>query len=224
MYPHVRGEILYAHDRNGVTGREWFDITTYPDGSQTMRFVCEMDDDALVRDVVYTRGPDALPRDCFVRVTQHARLVGSSWFWFAADEMLCEGFNSETGRISQRIALQRPLRAFAAHPVYMDGLTAGCFDHANPARRQRLDNCAHSSSAENGGTGPELHPATFDVEWLGDTTCILPAGTFAARAYLIHLPDYADPLQVWLEPGTGLFLKLVWPVLEARYELVSLSR
>ena len=78
----LRGQIIYQHDTDGERGREWFTVTVSPEGVRTVRAQCEMDDAALLRDVVYSVDRHWNPLDCFVRLTQHGTFVGSSWFHF----------------------------------------------------------------------------------------------------------------------------------------------
>ena len=220
----LSGRIDYFDRHGAVTGMETFAVSRFADGARTFRFFCRMDDEALERDVVYSVGADWRARDCFVRVTKADALVGSSWFCFAEDRWDCEGLTAARGRFRQSLPANSRPRAFAAHPVFMDGLTAAAFDHDRPDRRQTIAPCAHSSSAADGSTGPDLHPATFDVEWLGDADLSVSAGRFACRHYLVHLPDYDDPLELWVETGTRLFVRLDWAWLGSRYELAALDR
>lgn len=219
----THGRIVYRDRDGAITGWERFSVSRFADGTRTLRFVCRMDDEQLERDVIYSVGPDWRARDCFVRVTKADALVGSSWFWFAADRWECEGVTAAQGRFRQSLPAQERPRAFAAHPVYMDGLTAAAFDHGRPERRQSIAPCAHSSSAADGSTGPDLNTATFQVEWLGDVNLAVPAGAFHCRHYLVHLPDYDDPLELWVERDTRLFVRLDWAHLGSRYELVDLE-
>ena len=48
------GKVLYLTDGIGEEGREHFSISIQPDQSRTSRAVCEMDNDRLIRDVVYS--------------------------------------------------------------------------------------------------------------------------------------------------------------------------
>ena len=40
-----RGKIVYRTDGKGEEGREFFSVTVQPDGSRTLRALCEMDND-----------------------------------------------------------------------------------------------------------------------------------------------------------------------------------
>ena len=61
-----RGTISYAREDGGAFGQEFFTVSVDPDGSRTLRCLCEMDDIALVRDVTYTVDQDFRAIDCFV--------------------------------------------------------------------------------------------------------------------------------------------------------------
>ena len=179
--PHrtVRGRIAYRHDEHGERGREWFTVTVQGDGARTVRAQCEMDDEVLLRDVTYSVDGAWRPLDAFVRLVRNGRFVGSAWFRFDDDGAECESLTALEGRVSQRReTLGRPL-LFAPHPLVCDGWQASAYDYSRGPGRQRLDPCSNSSSRPDGGSGPSIGIVHKDLEYVGDETVTVPAGTFA---------------------------------------------
>ena len=62
------GKIVYLTDGAGEMGRERFRVTVHDDGRRTLRAICEMDDDELLRDVTHTVDRHFRPLDAFVRL------------------------------------------------------------------------------------------------------------------------------------------------------------
>ena len=77
-----RGKIVYLTDGVGEEGREYFTVTVQPDGSRTLRAQCEMDNDGLLRDVIYSLDGQWQPEECFVRLTIGGKFQGSAVFRF----------------------------------------------------------------------------------------------------------------------------------------------
>jgi len=100
--PHrsYRGRIDYVRDGSGVSGREFFSVTVQPNGKRTLRAQCEMDDIALLRDVVQTVDKAWMPQESFLRLTQKDRFMGSGWSRFDARGVDCEAFTQNEGRLS----------------------------------------------------------------------------------------------------------------------------
>ena len=53
-YRSVSGEVLYLHDERGQVGHEQFTITEDLDQNRTLRAICEIYEERLLRDVTYT--------------------------------------------------------------------------------------------------------------------------------------------------------------------------
>ncbi len=219
-----RGRIAYLYGPDAVeTGREWFSVSVHPDGGRTIRAQCEMDDDAVLRDVTYAVGPDWKPLDCFVRLTVGGAFMGSSWFLFGDDFIEHQGFNTADGRISQRIAVPQRASVFGTHPVCLDAWQTTAFDHSRPERVQRFEGAFNCSPLANGASGPRLGRSDKELAFVGETQVTVPAGTYDVHHYQIVFGAW-DPIDVWVEPEDRIFVRLAWDVLDARYDLVSLER
>lgn len=219
----IRGRIAYVHARDGETGREWFTVTVGPDGQRTVRALCEMDDDGVLRDVTYTVDRDWRPQDAYVRLTVRDAFQGAAWFRFADRLIECEAWTAGEGRVRQlREVAHRP-PVFAPHPLACDGWQTAAFDHTRPDRVQVLTGCANSSPLPNGASGPMIGLIDKRLEYVGEGRITVPAGTFDTRHYRILLPDDRPPLDVWVTGPDRVFVKLTWTLLDSRYELTELE-
>lgn len=223
----LRGRIAYVHDRDGERGREWFSISVQDDGTRTLRAQCEMDDEDLLRDVTYTVDGAWRPLDAFVRLTRAQRFVGSAWFRFDDRGAECESWTANDGRVSQRVALAQRPRVFAPHPLVGDGWQAAAYDFSAGPGRQRIEPCTNSSPRHDGGSGPAIGVVHKDIEYVGDQTLTVAAGTFRVRHMRIHhlMPWMRDwtPLEFWVTAEDCLLVRMRWDTLSSTYDLVELE-
>lgn len=222
-----RGKIVYLHDEHGETGREYFTVTRVPNGEQTIRAVCEMDDLDLLRDVTFTVGPNFEARDAFSRITMNDQFVGSGWFRFHGNNVECESINAGAGRITQHVTLDHPTPVFACHPLYVDGWHAAAFDHAKNQTIQTFENCTNSSMKLDGSSPPLIGVVRKKIEYVGKESIEILAGSFEADHYRIHpLRDVESewnnhPLDFWVYGPDLIFLKLRWDMIQSTYELAE---
>lgn len=225
----VRGKILAMTERDGQPferGREWFSITHHEDGQRTVRAQCELDDRHLLREVIYTLGPDLKPLDCFVRLHKAGRFLGSGWCRFGEREAECEVFNAQMGRVSQRVPLDRPATGFGTHPVTCDALLLAAFDHSRPEKVQPALGVLMSSMEHDGSSGPLLSQIKFAIEYLGREQVVTPAREFEADHYRFILdgsfPEDHPIEELWCIPGTYQFVKVrVGGYINTTFELVE---
>jgi hypothetical protein len=222
-----RGRIAYTHDGHGETGREWFTVTVMPDGERTVRATCEMDDEALLRDVTYTVDGRWRPQDAYVRLVQHGAHTGSAWFRFDERGAECEAWTRADGRVRQRVDLPRWPTMFAPHPLVTDGWQAAAYRYSAGPGTQRLEHCTNSSPRPDGASGPMLGVVWKDLEYVGDERVTVAAGTFDARHLRIHPRAHGmaawPPLEFWVAGGDFLLLRMRWNLLQSTYELVHLD-
>ena len=224
----VRGQLAYHHLDGPERGRERFTITIHENGCRTLRAVCEIDADEVLRDVTYSVNHAYQPLDAFVRLTVRERFLGCGWFLFEDDVASCESFTAAEGRVSQRIRVPaRPL-AFGSHPISADAWLTAVFD-VSGAREQYFDNVFISSYAFNGAGGPLLYPIHFGLEHLGRERITVPAGEFECR----HVRFLLDGSEVAGHPQYDLWISdddrylcvraLVGSPKDYLYELVALE-
>jgi hypothetical protein len=216
----VRGKILYLRDGE-ETGREWFTVTKHADGARTFRAMCEMDDHELLRDVTYSVGPQWEPLDCFVRLSIHDQLVGSTWFRFDDNGGECEGFTRAEGRISQRFDFGHRPPSFGAHPIICDIWHLSQFDKSGP-KEQTSKNIMMSSTQPDGGSGPTLERQDLTIEYRGQKELKVPAGTFNADHFAFKLePPHPAHEELWCMGEDLIPLKIAYPIYNATYELAE---
>ena len=228
-HKNVRGKILAMTERDGKPferGREWFSITYHEDGQRTVRAQCELDDRHLLRDVIYTLGPDLRPLDAFVRLTRAGKFLGSGWCRFTGSEAECEVFNVQMGRVSQRVPLAAPATGFGTHPVTCDALLLAAFDHSKPEKAQPAVGILMSSMEHDGSSGPLLSPINFAIEYLGRENVTTRVGTFEADKYRFLLegsfPEDHPVEEIWCIPETYQFVKVrVGGYINTTFELVE---
>ena len=231
----IRGKILYTSkkpDRLGQErGRESFIITVHTDGKRTLRAHCEIDDPPTVlRDVVLSLDADNYPLDCFVRLTIDDRFEGSGWMRFSETHAETESFNINDGRISQRLDLEQRTRWLASHPIAGDAMAFSIFDLSNGPGKTFFPDMMVTSPDHRGATGPLLFKLGFGIEYLGDETITVPAGTFDAHHLRYvdtagQLPEEHPVYDVWCSAdGDFIFLRgEVGGYMQTFYELIELE-
>jgi hypothetical protein len=192
-------------------------------GLRTLRAQCELDDDRLLRDVTLT--VDALwkPVTAFVQLTIAGRLAGATWYRFAPDGIVVEGFNSTSGRISLRVPLAQPVDAFGAHPIHGDAwnLARLRLGAGRPINAPRFT----SSSMSNGASGPGLVllPENYLVYALvGRDSVTTPSGSYAAEHFTMTVPAKQKVNHIWAYGVDCIPVRMTTS--DGRsYELVQLS-
>ncbi len=219
------GKVLYLTDGKGEMGREMFYVTIQPDGTRTMRAVCEMDDDRLLRDVVITVNKDWHPIDAFVRLTVEEKFMGSSWFRFTDTLAECQGYTAKEGRLDQRFETAERTRTFGTHPVHSDAWGLNLFKTRTPGAISSEVGVGFSSShLPNGGSGPTLMPtATYITrKYIGIENIETKAGKFKGEHFQMLFDKY-PPIDIWATSVDCIPLRLRWDLLKQTYELVELS-
>lgn len=222
------GKVLYLTDGLGEEGREHFSISIQSDGSRTLRAICEMDNDHLIRDVTYSLAPDWRPLECFVRLTQNERFFGSAVFRFFADRVECVGMDSDGRKIERTDKVREHVPSFGAHPICCDTWHAKAADlRRKGAAKVMVPNIALSSPLPNGGSGPVTDFVDLDVEFAGEETITTPAGTFACKHFRNRgrRPGKPrPPVEIWAWSDDFIPVRARWEMLHQTYELVELKR
>jgi hypothetical protein len=234
----VRGRIRYTSKKPELLdqerGREWFAFTHHSDGSVTLRAQCEIEEPepTVLRDVIYALGPDGKPRHLHVHLTVGDAFMGSGWFKITPGAIECESDSPALGRLSQRIAYDGALDGFGTHPIVGDGFVTRCMDTAKGPHRRTIRVYVPSPD-HRGATAPIASEVRIDLEYLGDETVTVAAGTFACRRFAYidaseggmggkEHPRYemwvtADDDAIFVQGGVGGYMR-TW------YELVELQR
>ncbi|MEN3746589.1 hypothetical protein TPR58_05375 [Sphingomonas sp. HF-S3] len=242
--PHrqVRGKIRYTSKKPEMLdqerGREWFAFTHHGDGSTVLRAQCEIEEPAptVLRDIVYSVGPDGSPRNLHVHLTVGDAFMGSGWFNVTAGPdggtIECESYGPSIGRLSQTVAFDGPIDGMGTHPIIADAFTTRCMDVSRGPHRRTIR--AYLPSPDHrGATPPMAVEVKIDLEYVGDETVTTAAGTFDCRHFRFvddsdsgmggttH-PHYdlwvtADKDTIFVQGGVSGYMQ-TW------YELVELDR
>ena len=215
-----RGTISYSRKAGGEFGREFFTVSVEPDGTRTLRCLCEMDDIGLVRDVTYTVDEDFRAIDCFVRISREHRFIGMGWFRFT--ETLAEGesFTAANKYVSQKLPAKGRPRLFGTHPISVDIWKCVHVDRSRPGDIQSLTDCFNCSSAPNGASGPILEPKSYDMVYRGPEKVSVPAGNFACERYDWNTGT-GRTLNLYTVPGDWLPVHTAVPEVGRYYDLID---
>ena len=221
MHRLIRGKISYTHEAEGEIGREWFTMTAGPDGSRTLRCLCQMDADGLTRDVVYTVDDAFQPIDCFVRLSVGNRFAGTGWFRFGDGFGEGEILTVTEGRMRQRLIIDGRVKAFGTHPICADIWKLAHLSPTRPGQLQHLTHSMNCSPLENGGSGPVLARKEYAYFYRGAETVTVAAGTFNCQRY--DWPVRPDKtLCMWTTGPDFLPVRMTAPEVGKTYDLVEL--
>jgi len=209
-------------------GREFFRIDVHADGCRTIAAHSEIDDvPAVVRDVNLRLNPDGVPAESFVRIAVGGNFRGSAWFCFTDDLAECEAFTTVEGRVSQRMALKRPLPAFGNHAMINDGNLLRLYDLDQGPGMQKIEGLLLSSPDHRGATGPMLFAVDLTIEYVGQEKIKVSAGTFDALHFRMAdvpgLPIEHPPYDIWCTDDTDYILlkATVGGYMQTAYELIT---
>jgi hypothetical protein len=217
----LKGQLNYVHRLHGVTGHEWWNIAVATDDTRTLTANCEMRDDSVQRDVVYSVDAMFRPMDAFVRLAVGGEFQGSSWFHFSDSGVEAEGYTKSEGRFHQRYETLERAKIFAPHPVQSDAWQTANFRHSHATKRQRIESCFNPSPLPNGASGPMLSKTSKHISFVGEEEVRVPAGLFKCLHYRIHPKDYKTPINIWTFGQDRVLALCTWETLDSRYELVE---
>lgn len=228
----IFGKILYTSRKAGRAGqergREWFTFTTHRDGKRSVRAICEIDepDPTVLRDVTYSLDENDHPMDCFVRLTVGDEFMGSGFFIVHDDNIECESYGPSIGRLSQKFPLNGKFDGFGFHPIAGDAYITKKIDRSCGPHRRSLRTFVPSPD-HRGASPPMVAEVELLVEYVGEETVTVKAGTFDCCRYRFCGDDDAHPpYEVWVTADDdAVFVQggvdgymMTW------YELVELER
>jgi hypothetical protein len=237
----IRGRILYTsrkpHMLGQIRGGETFIITRHVDGSRTLRAHCAIDENPprVLRDSITNVDAEWRPTGGFVQITVDEEFVGSAWYRLSGLTAECEGFTLKEGRISQKIALERPPAFFGTHPIQADAWLTQCYDLSKGPGTQTIESYLMCSLHHRGADGPMLFESrNIDFAFLGEETVDIAAGRFAALHFRIGdntddaymAMDRHPPYHIWVSAdGDYILLKAFCTgYMQTWYELAEYDR
>lgn len=229
--PRLKGKVAYRTRGDRVLwGWEEWSITRGSDGLRVMAAHCEMQlgDQAVVRDSILSVHPDFHPHDASVRIMNSGRVTGTGWFRFTDTQAECESWSEAEGRISQHMAITRPLRGFGIHAVQGDGWLAATFPYEKgPGHRQFFGRNLLHSVHHLGATGPMITTSGSGFDYVGPETIEVPAGRFDChRIRFVGLTNAHPPYDMWVtRDGDFVYVRgEVEGYMDSVFELESLVR
>ncbi len=206
----IRAHGLAEGNLGRVTGEEDWEVTLHADGLRALRSRGRVLDEPMVlRDVLQSVDSDFHPHDAFARIVVGGRLRGSAWYHFTDTVASCEALTANEGRISQTFPIRRGIRGFGTHALQSDGwLTAG-YDLSKGPGVQYFTNNLMTTTDHRGATGPMFMTTTSGLEYAGDETVEVGAGTFACHHFRFVGTSHAyPPFDVWVSAdGHYTFVK-----------------
>ncbi len=238
----VRGRILYTSKKPEMLdqprGQEWFQFTHHADGSTVFRATCEIEEPSptVLRDIIYHLDGEGRPRDLHVHLTVGDRFMGSGWLHHepgaGGGRIECESYGPSIGRISQTVDYEGAIDGFGTHPIAGDGYMTRCMDLSRGPHR-RMARAFLPSPDHRGATPPLLAEVNIGLEYVGQETITVAAGTFDCNHFRyvddegpgmggVQHPHYdmwvtADADSIFVQGGVGGYMQ-TW------YELVELER
>ena len=220
------GKVLYITEGKGEMGRERFTVTVQPNGLRTLRAMCEMDDDQLLRDVVSTVDGEWRPQVAFVQLTVQQQFQGATWYHFSNHLAECAGVTVQQGRFAQSFTLDEAADSFGTHPVHNDAWALARIRRAKGNTADMQIAAFTTSTLPNGGSGPALIPLAkgfSKLEVLGPEKVKVPAGTFTAEHFRFTIAHTDDALDIWSMGEDCIPVRLSSSHLKQYYELVELT-
>lgn len=240
QHRNVRGKILYTSAKEGregeERGREWFNFSHHADGSTIMRAQCEIEDPdpTVLRDVTYHIGPDMLPLNLHVHLTVGDAFMGSGFIRHdpQAGVVECESDSPQLGRLSEKVPVNGAFDGFGTHPIVGDGYLTKVMDIARGPHARKL-RVFMPSPDHRGATPPKIAEFAITLEYVGEATRTVAAGTFACRHFRF-IDDSEDGMGGTTHPAYDMWVTadddavLVYGSIDGymmnRYELVELDR
>ncbi|QGN54440.1 hypothetical protein [Novosphingobium sp. Gsoil 351] len=226
--PARSGRIAYRHRDGRLWGEETWSLTRDAKGNRCLTAHCEMafGSDDVVRDSILAVDAEFQPLEAYVRILNHGVPTGSGWFRFAGDEAEGESFSNDAGRLSQRMAIERPMRGFGIHALMGDGWLSATFPFAKGPGTEHFfgRNLLHSLH-HFGASGPRLEVSTSGLRYEARETITVPAGTFDChRVAFVGMTNAHPPYVMWISAdGDFLYVRgVVEGYMDSVFELEEL--
>ena len=226
--PARSGRIAYRHRDGGLWGEETWSMTRDRAGNRCLTAHCEMafGNDEVVRDSVLAVDAAFGPLEAYVRILNHGVPTGSGWFRFTGDGAEGESFSQDAGRLSQRMAIDRPLRGFGIHALMGDGWLSAKFPFdKGPGTEHFFGRNLLHSLHHFGATEPRLEVSTSGLLYEARETITVPAGTFDChRVAFVGMTNAHPPYYMWISAdGDFLYVRgVVEGYMDSVFELEEL--
>lgn len=220
---YITGRLIYRRKSTDmVRGREDFSITVNRDGTVTMEALAMTDDSKFVRHVIYTKGVDGRPRDCFVRLQVQDKLVGTGYFRVDGDTLHITTDAAMTGHTVQSVKIPTDFFSIVSHAVMLDGWIVLNYDWEKKGLQRR--SFYNTSTLWNGTDGPLGRLETYRIVAQGEEEVKVPAGSFPCRHVRMD-PDFLKDVassDIFVTGPHDILVKYDWNDFDLEYVLESL--
>lgn len=217
----IAGRIAYRDADGRETGRERFELLHH-DGGTNFRALCEMDDEALLRDVTMALDRDNRPIDGFCRILRSGRPHAALCFAIDGRQVDVAG-RVEGGPFQQmRLSAPAPIDYLGLHPLQGDALVVAHRGDSEPGRFLPVRSVTNSVSP-NGDEACGAALLSIEVAFQGIEDLDVTAGRFRARRFALRWRDDWPPADLWVREQDCVFLKMQWAQVETRYELIDIE-
>jgi hypothetical protein len=217
----ISGRIAYFSADGAETGRERFDLIQHP-GGYVLRAFCEMDAEALQRDVTLAMDTLWRPLDGFCRIITAGERKAVLWFDVTETQARLTGWVNGAPVADMVMPTTERLVYLGLHPLQGDALIVNARGTGQPGVFVPIP-CATNSVSPNGDEDVSLRAITIDVAYIGPEDVTVAAGTFEARHYQLRWDPAWPPADLWVRREDCLFLAMDWSFVAARYELVEFT-
>lgn len=219
--PVVRGRIACLDRERRAWGSERFDISGGA-RQRVLRTVTGFHDRGVLRDANWTLTPDWLPLEGFVRDIVHDRCEMHGCFRVAGNEVSCEAWTAESGRVSKRLEAPGPVEHLGLHSIVADCLVGAHRGPTSPGV-ERAVRCITQSTADYGLGGYGIHLVPPLVTYVGREPVEVQAGRFEGLHFRVRwsdqVPKYSD---FWVRDDF-VPLRLLGASGDVSYELFELE-
>ncbi len=217
----LAGNLLIRQDGDPGPGREYerFTLTANPDGTRTLRTLTRSPRGDLLRDVTQTVAADWTFLEAYGRLFLGGRCIGSIARQRVGDQL--ESRLWRPGEAPDLAVFPAPRTLVVGyHPVMGDAWKANFYDRSRGGIQAlttlSVSNTWNGSSLEHGT------PRESTMEFLGEETITVPAGTFLTEHLVWHTRIDND-LHIWRHGPHNLLVQLTAPERQTVYQLGALE-
>lgn len=138
--------------------------------------------------------------DAAVLLTEDDMFKGSAWYRFTDHSAEMQGYNTQSGRVSAKTAIDRSVRGFGNHSLMGEGWLVAKFDRSKGPSQHTIHNNPLTSIDHRGATGPlseRTKASTF--EYFSEEEVTVSAGTFQCHHFaFILVSNNHPPYHLWV--------------------------
>lgn len=218
----IKGHVVHLREGGEQWGRENFSMSVWDKG-RIMRAATEFDDRKVLRDSNWSVYADWTPREAFTREVIDGELIAHCWFRVDGQNVDCETFTKQMGRVSQRLDCGKRVDYLGLHTILADVLVSAARGTTEPGVEKSIT-CVTNSLADYGAGGYYAQCVSPLVTYVGSGEVEVRAGKFEGENFRVRwsdlVPHYSD---FWVLKEHFIPLKLQGAFGPVHYELAELD-